>query len=300
MNVILRPVAPYDFNLAVRLFGHLREPGENVEADIYSRIILVAGTPVLISARADGPVDEPAIKIETYPSAVDKDQLLKILNWHFNADADLKPFYKLAAKDKVIGPLTQQLYGLKPMRVPSLLEMLVIAITEQQISLRVGHIIQGRIIERFGEGLTRGGVTYFAFPTAAALATAAQDDLLDCGLSHAKVRYIQNLAQTVVSGEIDLDKLSELSNDRVMETLVALDGIGPWTAEYTMERGLGRFDVVPADDLGVQRAIGAVFGDGRRATAAEVRRTLERWGPHKGWVVFYLFAAGWLSSHSRT
>ena len=175
-----------------------------------------------------------------------------------NAAMELMPFYELVAAHPVLGPLTREFRGMKPFRPASLFDMLVMAVTEQQISLAAAHHIQTRLIERFGaevEGLP-------VFPRPESLAEASLDDLLACGLSHRKAEYVNGVALAVATGSLDLEALEAASNDEVRERISAIRGFGVWSADYVLVRGLGRPDVVPIDDLGVRRVLGQLLSDG--------------------------------------
>jgi DNA-3-methyladenine glycosylase II len=175
---------------------------------------------------------------------------------------------------------------LKPFRPDSLFEMAVLAVTEQQISTKAAHSIQKRLLERFGrevDGLP-------LFPSAETLAEASSESLRDIGLSGRKTEYIQGLARQTASGEFDLQALCGLGNDEVRRRISGLRGFGRWSADYILVRGLGRPDVVPADDLGIQKIVGAYFAGGARLTARQVTETLAPYRPWRGLAVFYLAA----------
>jgi len=200
---------------------------------------------------------------------------------------DLRPFYEQAAGHPVLGPLTVSLRGLKPFRPPSVFEMLVIAITEQQISLMAAHRIRERLVSRFGEP----AADLMVFPGPETLAEAPIAALMECGLSRRKAEYVAGLANLVSAGAMDVEALDGLSDDEVRAQVTAVRGLGPWSADYLLVRGLGRPDVVPVDDLGIQILLGRVLGNGQRMTPDEVARVLEPLAPFRGLAVFYLLVA---------
>jgi DNA-3-methyladenine glycosylase II len=204
-----------------------------------------------------------------------------------NARLDLHPFYDLVDAHEVLGPAIRELRGLKPFRPASLLDMVISAITEQQISLAAAHHIRQRLVERFGEEV--GGVP--VFPRAERLASAPIHALTDCGLSLRKAEYVSGVARAVATGALDLEALESAADDQVRERLTSLRGLGPWSADYILVRGLGRVDVVPADDLGVRTVLGRLLGDGRRLDAAEVKAALAPFEPFRGLATFYLLVA---------
>jgi DNA-3-methyladenine glycosylase II len=184
----------------------------------------------------------------------------------------------------VLGPLTRGLHGLKPFRPASLFDMLVMAVTEQQISLLAAQRIQARLIERFGTTLERQPV----FPLPRTLAEASPDDLVACGLSHRKAEYVIGAAEAVVEGTLDLDALEAAPEDEVRTRISALRGFGAWSAEYVLIRGMGRPDVVPWDDLGVRKVVGQVLGGGTLLTPSDAQALLAPFAPYRGLATFYL------------
>ncbi len=236
---------------------------------------------------------EPAVLAATASPPVPSSAIRRLVERVVNAALDLGPFYDLVAEHKVLGPLTRELRGLKPFRPAGLFEMLVMAVTEQQISLAAAQHIQARLIERFGEEIEGLSV----FPRAETLVEAPLDALTACGLSRRKAEYVSGVAQKVATGTLDLDALEMASDDEVRSRISALRGFGLWSADYILVRGLGRVDVVPIDDLGVRRVLGDLLGDGRRPTPAEAEKMLVWFAPYRGLATFYLLVASRLAKH---
>jgi DNA-3-methyladenine glycosylase II len=210
-------------------------------------------------------------------------------------ELDLRPFYTAVEDHDVLRDVVWRLRGLKPTRPPSLFEMAVTAVTEQQISMAAAYQIRSRVVETFGDPVDahahRGeDETAYAFPTPETIALASLEKLEACGLSRRKAEYVKGLARAVVKGAVDLDKLKELPNEDVRAVITGLRGFGPWSADYILVRGLGRVDCAPADDLGVRSVVGSYLGDGSRMTSDSVREALAPFKPYRGLVAFYLLA----------
>jgi DNA-3-methyladenine glycosylase II len=243
------------------------------------------GRPTLLEARQTH-FDPPIVAVVTLPLA-DQDAVSHLATRILNADMELDPFYGKAADDPVLGPLTSGLRGLKPFRPASLFDMLVMAVTEQQISLLAAQRIQARLIEHFGTTIEDQPV----FPLPRTLAEASPDDLVACGLSHRKAEYVIGAAEAIVAGTLDLAALEAAPEDDVRERISALRGFGAWSADYVLIRGMGRPDVVPWDDLGVRKAVSEVLGRGRTLTPADARSLLAPFTPYRGLATFYLLVA---------
>lgn len=111
------------------------------------------------------------------------------------------------------------------------------------------------------------------------------------GLSRAKVSYLRSLAEHVLSGELELELLDELTDEQVIAELIAVKGLGVWTAHMFLMFQLERPDVLPVGDLGIRRAIERAYSLEMLPDAETIERIAERWRPHRTLACRYL----WLS-----
>jgi DNA-3-methyladenine glycosylase II len=149
-----------------------------------------------------------------------------------------------------------------------------------------------RLIKKFGENLTLDGETFFAYPTPQNIAGVSVSELQDCGLSERKAQYLQGVAQLIVEGKLDLETLKTKQNsEEIVSVLDAVRGIGVWTAELTMLRGMQKLDALPADDLGLRRVISKYYCGGKPISSVEAREIAKAWGTWKGLAAFYLIIA---------
>ncbi len=157
---------------------------------------------------------------------------------------------------------------------------LVRSIVNQQLSVRAAAAIYGRLTARFGERPPTPGEILAEDPEA--LRAAA-------GLSRAKVGYLRSLAEHVISGELELERLDELADEEVIAELVAVKGVGVWTAHMFLMFHLHRPDVLPVGDLGIRRAIERAYGLGGLPDAPTIERIAEPWRPHRTLACRYLW-----------
>jgi DNA-3-methyladenine glycosylase II len=153
------------------------------------------------------------------------------------------------------------------------------AIVGQQLSTKAARTIYGRILELF-DGRT---------PPPEQLLEADEADLRGAGLSGRKVEYVRDLASHVVSGELELDRLGELSDEEVVEEIVAVRGLGVWTAEMFLLFHLERPDVLSGGDLGIRKAVQVEYGLGEMPAPARVLEIGEPWRPHRSLASLYLW-----------
>jgi DNA-3-methyladenine glycosylase II len=209
------------------------------------------------------------VKIEPAPGGVSIEpgeaSVVDGVRRYLGAPFDLDAFAAFAATEPVLARLVPLLRGFRPPLVPDPFETLVTSISAQQISLQAAFSIRNRLIEAFG-------VAYdvaYAFPTRERLALASPDEVVAVGFSRRKAEYIVGLAQA----DLDLDGLALLPDDEVKAALVALPGIGEWTAEWFLARHLGRPDAWPAGDLGLRKAVLHFYGEeDTRAAGARFSR----------------------------
>ncbi len=269
---LVRLPDPYDFELSTARY---RTWGRDL-ANLWDDGALwraVGGREVRIAATPGG-IDVEPLDEET--GAVAR----KLLG----AEFDLDPFYAFAATDPVLAGVVDGLRGLRPPVAPDPFESLITSITAQQVSLHAAFAIRSRLVERFGERAGR----VWSFPTRERLALAAESELVQLGFSRRKAEYALGLARA----EIDLDGLTLLSDDEVRSQLVALRGIGEWTAEWFLARHLARPRAWPVGDVGLRKAVAHFYGD------HDERAARSRFEPFENLSAHYLLAGLYSGSGS--
>jgi len=296
MKFELQSQSPYNLTRCALIFSQFPLDGtdlwiparETLPAQ-YRRLYVVENELILAIVQQDR---DSQLLVRTHPSHPKHHASFRsMVSWQFHLDAPLEAFYQRARNHPFFQPLLKTLYGVKPLRTPTLYEMGVIAITEQQISYPVAVKMRSRLIEALGRKMVFEGKTYRAFPTAQAVAECQVDDLRAFSFSGRKAEYIIDFSRKIADGSFHLEDLYDRANEEVIAALTSLRGFGRWSAEYLLNRGLGRSDVFAADDLGVQRLVGKHLGPGHRVTAKECGKILEEWGSLKRWVAFYLLCA---------
>lgn len=153
------------------------------------------------------------------------------------------------------------------------------AIVGQQLSTKAARTIFGRVVDLF-DGTT---------PSPEQLLEASEEDLRTCGLSGRKVEYIRDLAAHVLAGELELDRLGELADEAVVEEIVAVRGLGQWTAEMFLLFHLERPDVLSGGDLGIRKAVQIEYGLAEMPAPQKVLEIGEPWRPHRSLASLYLW-----------
>jgi DNA-3-methyladenine glycosylase II len=153
------------------------------------------------------------------------------------------------------------------------------AIVGQQLSTKAARTIYGRVIDLFDGGT----------PSPEQLLEADESDLRGAGLSGRKVEYIRDLASHVIDGELELDRLDQLEDEQVIEEIVAVRGLGVWTAEMFLMFHLERPDILSCGDLGIRKAVQIEYGLEEMPAPAKLLEIGEPWRPHRSLASLYLW-----------
>jgi len=261
--VLVHLPQPYDFELSVARFDVYGADRANLwrEGGLHR---VVGGREVRIEP-APGGVD-----VEPHDAAIEA-----AVRRFLGEPYDLGAFSSWAKGDGVLARLVPALAGFRPPLQLDPFEALVTSITAQQVSLQSAAAIRSRFIERYGVP----GVHAHAFPTRERTAAATEAELLALGFSTRKSEYVIGLARS----EVDLDGLAKLPDEEVVASLVALRGLGEWTADWFLARHLARPHAWPAGDLGLRKAVQAFYGD-----VTDLRAFAARFHPFENLTAHYL------------
>ena len=194
----------------------------------------------------------------------------------------------LAASDPVMAALIERVGSIdlatrlqrrKEERPADAYGALLRAIVGQQLSTKAARTIYLRVLDLF-DGRT---------PSPEQLLAVGEEDLRAAGLSGRKVSYIRDLAAHVISGELELDRLDRLEDEQVIEEIVAVRGLGRWSAEMFLLFHLERPDVLSGGDLGIRKAVQIEYGLKKMPTPERVLEIGEPWRPHRSLASLYLW-----------
>jgi DNA-3-methyladenine glycosylase II len=183
----------------------------------------------------------------------------------------------LARLIEEIGPLSVK--ARKRGRPADAYGTLVRTITGQQLSSKAAATIYTRLTALYG-GRT---------PTPEEIIATDPQRLRDVGLSGAKAAYLRDLAEHIVDGELPIDELAELPDEKVYEVLIAVKGLGRWSIDMFLMFHLGRGDVLPVGDLGIRKAIQVHYGLDELPKPAETEQIAEAWRPYRTLACLYLW-----------
>lgn len=187
----------------------------------------------------------------------------------------------LSTHDEKLAPVIDRagLCTIRPHR--NYYQELVDSIISQQLSVKAAAAIEQRFRDMFGGH----------FPSPEEILTKDVEELRAIGFSYAKGRYVQDLAQKIIEGQVTFDTIDSLTNDEVIAELTAVKGIGEWTAHMFLMFCMGRSDVLPVGDLGVRNGVKALYGFENALSPDEVRdiATNNGWHPYESIASWYVW-----------
>ncbi len=281
------PQRPYSLALTAERYTRFPEVVDRFDGGVYRRFLPAGRRGAVLSVVQQGSparavlevtLEGPDALAPAVRSAADR-----VVEVALGAAQAVAPFYRAFRGDPVIGAAIRDFRGLRGAGVPSLWEGLVTAILAQQVNLRFAYDIRRELSETFGPRLELGARAFVAFPAPEALAGETPARLRRFRLSASKARAIHGLARAFSDGALVEAGIAALDDEAAIERLTAYRGVGRWTAEIALLRGLGRGDIFPAGDLGVVKYLAQGLL-GRRAKEKEeaMRRFAERWKPLAG------------------
>lgn len=285
----LESASPFRLDLTVWV---LRRRPDNLvdrwDGKVYRRVLVSeSDDPFEIAVTQSGSQLHVSVHCQKENEAL-KDQVSFALERLLGIHIKLDGFYHLARNDAELKPVVEKFCGFKPPRLYSPFEALVNAIACQQLTLTMGIRLLNSLTERYGPVFKSDDGIFHAFPRAQDLADADIEDLRKMKFSYQKARYITGLAQSLVQGELDLDEISSLDDTSAIERLCELKGIGRWSAEYFLLRGLGRTHIFPADDVGARNHLQRWLELPAKLNYETVHQALKPWKDYGGLVYFHL------------
>jgi DNA-3-methyladenine glycosylase II len=298
--VELEPLAPFDFELALRyLRAWPATVVEQIEDGAWRRAINLEGHDLLLTLRSIGNLRRPRLSLMVQGEKPGPDLIGRsaaIVRRAFALDTDLTPFLRAARSDPVLGKVVERLHGVRPLLIIDPFEAIVWGIICQQINLAFGRRLKLALLDLCGRKITLAGRILEFFPGPQDVLTLDPVAFRERQFSRQKAAYIIGTARAILSGELDFSALEQMTEQEAMAKLVSIKGVGRWTAEYLLLRALGFRDAIAAADIGLRRVIGNAYGLGRLASEAEVRELALRWEGWRGWAAFYWWMEGLLAA----
>jgi DNA-3-methyladenine glycosylase II len=294
-TLLIRPEPPYRLDLTAWALRRRRRNEIDRWDGAYVRVLLIESLPVEVRVEQVGHMRDPVLHVRaTSPAELSetaceevRSQIVRLLG----VEIDMGEFYELADAHPGFAELKDRFLGMRPPRFPGIFEALANAVANQQLSLEVGLTLLNRMAAAFGTASSGDGGPA-AFPSAEDIAVVRPDEVRRLGFSAAKTDYLLGIADAVAAGALDERVLERVERAEAQRQLLALRGVGRWSAEYVLLRGLGRLDVYPGDDVGARNALRGFFGLDHDPGYDEIQERLEPLDGVSGLLYFHLLLAG--------
>lgn len=287
----LHPTPPYNFFALIAFMHRMPHPAvEHARNGAYMRVVEGEGWRSLVRVLDTGSIEAPELLVEVLVSQGDLDEvgLCAQLTHILDINGDRAAFFDYARNQPDLWRVVEPLIGLPLTRTATVFEALATVIIEQQIAWRAARRARHWLVSWGLRAVEHQGERYHAFPTPAQIAATDIETLKPLKITFKRMQLLIDIATDVASGAFDIESLTKLEADEAICTLLALKGIGPWTAAVTVGRALGHNHVVTANDVALQAAARWYFrhSDGRM-DAAELVETFQPFNEFAGLAANY-------------
>jgi DNA-3-methyladenine glycosylase II len=283
---------PKDFNFKeclVFLGRSEQEVLHQIRDGYFYKLIKIDGELVLLKIGSS----KDSIRVEfpiSTPTPGGREKAASYIWEYFDMNQKLESFYDMADKDKVLQKIVYKYRGLRIVCIPDLFEALTWAIIGQQINLTFAYTLKKRFVEHYGECLTFEGNTLWLFPEFEIIAHIDIENLRKLQFTTRKAEYITGVAKAMTSGHITKEALLQQQDyHQVKKSLMAIRGVGAWTADYVMMKCLHDPGAFPIGDVGLHHAIMFQLGLERKPTIKEIEEMSTTWEGWQAYATFYLW-----------
>jgi DNA-3-methyladenine glycosylase II len=283
-------VEPFDFTQSLKFlqgFGPMSGEQQLEEGRVTKAVMVEGQTVVLRVGRKAG--KESGLGYELFshePLRPVEDFVVKRMSFFLSLSDEVGRFYSIAEEDAKFYPLVERSWGLHQVKFPTLMEIACWAIVVQRVQRPIAIRMKRAITERFGGSLELGGRTYWAFPDYLRLKDATPRQLLEATKSQRAAKRLASLLSYF--GELDEAFLRSAPYDKATARLQKVDGIGDWSSQFILFRGLGRIEALqPINLRPLSEVIEKVYGQGGKSLD-EINSTYGRWC---GYWSLYLWAS---------
>jgi DNA-3-methyladenine glycosylase II len=275
---------PFDFALTVKAARFMSTYDVPTPEGALRRLLRVGHGLALVEAVDLGTEDYPRVGVRVLDTARDPDpnQIEAAARQWLNPDLKPAPFYDLARCDGELWSVVEPIIGLRSLRAGSLFESLGLTLIEQQISLRSAQAAERWLAQTYGTRMDYNGSSYFSFPEPAQIAGLDQAALTPMRITFRRINALIAIARR------DLDGLNALAPNHALAALTQINGVGHWTAAWTVTRFWGDHPYIGSADVALRSAVNRlVYGRSGRADRDVTDEFFTRFGDHAGIAAYH-------------
>ncbi len=291
-NATLNPVVPFDFSKSLEFLSDF-SPTQNeqeVKLGAFTKAVQIEGKTVAFEVTDKGTIEDPKLEFTAYSEAKFADKVKEIvtdrISFFLSLQDNLKEFYEIAQKDEFIQPAIKKFYGHKQVKFLTPFEIACWAILAQRIPMAVARKMKENIVSKVGGQIKVKGIEYRSFPEPSNLIAAA-NELPMLVPNKRKAEYLSSVAEAF--SEVEEQWLRVAPYDEVHGWLTDIKGIGDWSANFVMIRGLGRMEELSNIEPQLALDVARIYaGKHDQISNEEVCQIAEKYGKWKGYWAYYL------------
>lgn len=292
----LHPTLPFDFARSLEFLGFF-PPTQNEQSlaeQTLTKAICLRGQVIGFQVKSVGSSEAPQLVYTLWSEqpldAPTERAVVDRLRFYLSLDDDLRPFYAIGQADPRFAPVIQRLYGYHQVKFLTPFENACWAILTQRTPMAVARKLKQALTTHYGGSLILDGTEYWAFPEPGVLAEAGETDLAVLLHHVRRAEYLHAVARAFAT--VDETFLRTGPYEEVNTWLRGLKGIGEWSSDFILLRGLGRMEGLPITEKRIVEAASKVYGQGRPLSEQAVRQLAGRYGPWRGYWAHYLRVGG--------
>ncbi|QED46828.1 DNA-3-methyladenine glycosylase family protein [Cytobacillus dafuensis] len=274
---------PYNFDLVLDRLSIDPLNHVNLENRSVKVPLLFENEPVVAEVKATGTTLAPEFVIEgtvgRWKEKADQ-RLAEIFQWHVPLESIAEHFKNTDLKE-----IFNTHYGTPIVLDFSPYSCLVKCIIHQQLNLAFAHTLTERFVKTFG--FEKDGVWFYPLPEK--VATLKVEDLRELQFSGRKAEYVIGIANEIVNGNLNFEEMKNKSDEDIFKQMIKLRGVGPWTVQNFLMFGLGRLNLFPIADIGIQNALKKLYQLEAKPTLEEMETFSKGWEPYLSYASLYLW-----------
>ena len=288
----MKPLAPFDFSKSLEFLSDFTpmQNEQEVKKGAFTKAVQVNGKTIAFEVVNSGTVENPKLQFTAYSKAKftdeDKDSVADRISFFLSLQDNLKEFYGIAKKDEFLKPAIKQFYGHKQEKFLTPFEIACWAVLNQRIPMNVARKMKENIVKKVGGQIKVNSVDYYSFPEPCSLA-AVSAELPDLVPNKRKAEYVLSVAEAFC--KVDEQWLRTAPYDEVHDWLTDIKGIGDWSANFVMIRGLGRMEALSNIELRLALDVAKIYrGQDEPLSHEEVCALAEKYGKWTGYWAYYI------------
>jgi DNA-3-methyladenine glycosylase II len=290
-SVFISPPKEFDFSQCLKFLARsFKEPCHLVAEDSLFKLLKFDHKPIVLKIQRSDKNNLCIDFLTPPPKKSIRAKAAKYVWQWFDLETNLKPFYRMAKEDPVLKHIVAKFWGLRILVIHDLFEAICWAIIGQQINLEFAYTLKQRFVENFGEQFHYDKTVFYLFPTPQTISQQTVSDLKRLQFTGKKSEYIIELASKFINNEITNNALLDDDHfETARRKLMALRGVGKWSADYVCLRCLGDPAAFPVDDIGLQNAVKQQLGLKDKPPADRMIRYASGWKNWQAYAAFYLW-----------